>query len=150
MRSGGNQMGTEERGEGKATGTANAVSVRADIWVWAVRKYKTRSAASKACKAGHVKINGKSAKASSPVRLGDQVVVRIGGFDHILQVKQLLERRVSYPVARLAYEDLTPQRLPKLSLPALPRRDAGSGRPTKKERRQLDRLRVRNPNQGRR
>ena len=77
-------MGTEERGEGEVAGTASAGSVRADIWVWSVRKYKTRSAAAKACKAGHVKINGKSAKASSPVRLGDQVVVRIGGFDHIL------------------------------------------------------------------
>ena len=150
MRSGGNQMGTEDHGEVGAAGTANAGSVRADIWVWSVRKYKTRSAAAKACKAGHVKINGKSAKASSPVRIGDQVVVRIGGFDHILQVKQLLGRRVSYPMARLAYEDLTPQRLPKLSLPALPRRDTGTGRPTKKERRQLDRLRGRNPNQGRR
>ena len=142
-------MGTEDSNEG-AAGAASVASVRADIWVWAVRKYKTRSAAAKACKAGHVKINGKSAKASSPVRLGDQVVVRIGGFDHILQVKQLLERRVSYPLARLAYEDLTPGRLPKLSLPSLPRREPGSGRPTKKERRQLDRLRGRSPNQGRR
>ena len=143
-------MGQEVRDEGEVTAAANVQPVRADIWVWAVRKYKTRSAAAKACKAGHVKINGKSAKASSPVRLGDQVVVRIGGFDHILQVKQLLERRVSYPLARLAYEDLTPQRLPKMSLPALPRREPGSGRPTKKERRQLDRLRGRSSNQGRR
>lgn len=143
-------MGTENNNEGAAGAAASVASVRADIWVWAVRKYKTRSAAAKACKAGHVKINGKSAKASSPVRLGDQVVVRIGGFDHILQVKQLLERRVSYPLARLAYEDLTPERLPKLSLPSLPRREPGSGRPTKKERRQLDRLRGRSPNQGRR
>lgn len=142
-------MGTEDSNEGVA-GAASVASVRADIWVWAVRMYKTRSAAAKACKAGHVKINGKSAKASSPVRLGDQVVVRIGGFDHILQVKQLLERRVSYPLARLAYEDLTPERLPKLSLPSLPRREPGSGRPTKKERRQLDRLRGRSANQGRR
>lgn len=143
-------MGTAERDQGEAGAAAPATSVRADIWVWAVRKYKTRSAAAKACKAGHVKINGKSAKASSPVRLGDQVVVRIGGFDRILQVKQLLERRVSYPLARLAYDDLTPERLPKLYLPSLPRREAGSGRPTKKERRQLDRLRGRSPNQGRR
>lgn len=60
MRNGGNQMGTEERGEGEVAGTANAGSVRADIWVWSVRKYKTRSAAAKACKAGHVKINGKA------------------------------------------------------------------------------------------
>ena len=142
-------MGTEDSNEG-AAGAASVASVRADIWVWAVRKYKTRSAAAKACKAGHGKINGKSAKASSPVRLGDQVVVRIGGFDHILQVKQLLERRVSYPLARLAYEDLTPERLPKLSLPSLPRREPGSGRPTKQERRQSDRLRGRSPNQGRR
>ncbi|MDU5268281.1 MAG: RNA-binding S4 domain-containing protein [Varibaculum cambriense] len=143
-------MATAEGNQGEADATANLGSVRADIWVWSVRKYKTRSAAAKACKAGHVKINGKSAKASSPVRLGDQVVVRIGGFDHILQVKQLLERRVSYPLARLAYEDLTPERLPKLYLPSLPRREAGSGRPTKKERRQLDRLRGLSPNQGRR
>lgn len=143
-------MATAEGNQGEAGAIANPASVRADIWVWSVRKYKTRSAAAKACKAGHVKINGKSAKASSPVRLGDQVVVRIGGFDHILQVKQLLERRVSYPLARSAYEDLTPERLPKLYLPSLPRREAGSGRPTKKERRQLDRLRGRSPNQGRR
>ena len=143
-------MATAEGNQGEVDATANLGSVRAAIWVWSVRKYKTRSAAAKACKAGHVKINGKSAKASSPVRLGDQVVVRIGGFDHILQVKQLLERRVSYPLARLAYEDLTPERLPKLYLPSLPRREAGSGRPTKKERRQLDRLRGRSPNQGRR
>ena len=143
-------MVRDERGEGEIAGATSTRSVRADIWVWAVRKYKTRSAAAKACKAGHVKINGKSAKASSPVRIGDQVVVRIGGFDHILQVNQLLERRLSYPLARLAYEDLTPERLPKLFLPARPRREAGSGRPTKKERRQLDRLRGRSPNQGRR
>ena len=104
-------MGTAERDQGEVGATANLGSVRADIWVWAVR---------------------------------------IGGFDHILQVKQLLERRVSYPLARLAYEDLTPERLPKLYLPSLPRREAGSGRPTKKERRQLDRLRGRSPNQGRR
>jgi len=65
-------MATAEGNQGEADATANLGSVRADIWVWSVRKYKTRSAAAKACKAGHVKINGKSAKASSPVRLADK------------------------------------------------------------------------------
>lgn len=125
-------------------------AVRIDRWVWAVRQYKTRSAATAACRAGHVLLNGVTAKASAPVRVGDRVRVRIGGFDRTLQVRELLDKRVAAPVAREAYVDHTPPRLPRLSVPAPIVRDPGAGRPTKKERRELDRLSGRDPNRGRR
>lgn len=118
-------------------------SLRVDIWLWAVRQFKTRSAATNACKAGHVRVNGKNAKASTPVRRGDLVVVKIAGFDRHLQVVGLLPKRVGASIAQSCYLDLSPQRLPKLALPMLPQRQRGAGRPTKKERRELDRLRGR-------
>lgn len=124
--------------------------IRIDRWVWAVRHYKTRSAATIACRAGHVAINGRVAKAAAPVRVGDRVRVRIGGFDRDFEVTALLEKRVSAAAAREAYIDHTPPRLPRMSVPAPIVRERGAGRPTKKERRELDRLRGRNPNLGRR
>ncbi|MDU0968990.1 MAG: RNA-binding S4 domain-containing protein [Actinomycetaceae bacterium] len=125
-------------------------SVRVDRWVWAVRQYKTRSAATTACRAGHVAINRQVAKASAPVKVGDRVRVRIGGFDKDLEVVKLLDKRVGAPVAQTAYVDHTPPRLPRIAVPAPIVRDKGAGRPTKKERRELDRLMGRNPNLGRR
>ncbi|MBD3689104.1 RNA-binding S4 domain-containing protein [Nanchangia anserum] len=125
-------------------------SVRIDRWVWAVRCYKTRSAATSACRAGHVAINSQVVKAAAPVRVGDRVRVRIGGFDRDLEVTKLLDKRVSAPLAREAYVDHTPPRLPRIAVPAPIVRDKGAGRPTKKERRELDRLMGRNPNSGRR
>ncbi|MDO4613850.1 MAG: S4 domain-containing protein [Actinomycetaceae bacterium] len=125
-------------------------SVRVDRWVWAVRQYKTRSAATTACRAGHVAINGATAKAAAPVRVGDRVRVRIGGFDKTLEVVTLLDKRVSAPLAQAAYIDHTPPRLERVAVPAPVLRDPGAGRPTKKERRELDRLMGRNPNAGRR
>ena len=73
--------------------------VRIDAWLWAVRQYKTRSAATAACRAGHVRVNGERAKAAQSVRPGDEVRVRIDGFDRMLVVRQTLVKRVSAAVA---------------------------------------------------
>ena len=115
-------------------------SVRIDAWLWAVRIYKTRSAATTACRAGHVRVGGEKAKAAQAVRIGDEIRVRIAGFDRILVVRQLLTKRVGAPVAALAAEDRTPPREPVAQLAV---RDRGAGRPTKRERRDIDRLRGR-------
>ncbi|MFT4051918.1 MAG: S4 domain-containing protein [Microbacterium sp.] len=117
-----------------------AASVRIDSWLWAVRVYKTRSAATTACRAGHVRLGGEKAKAAQAVRLGDEVRVRIAGFDRILIVRQLLSKRVGAPLAAVAAEDRTPPREPVAQVAV---RDRGAGRPTKRERRDIDRLRGR-------
>ncbi|MBZ4486782.1 RNA-binding S4 domain-containing protein [Microbacterium sp. cx-55] len=120
----------------------DAVSpVRVDSWLWAVRVYKTRSAATTACRAGHVRIGGDRAKAAQQVRPGDEVRVRIAGFDRILVVRQTITKRVSAPLAAAAVDDQTPPPPPRESVPFVPTRDRGAGRPTKRERRDLDRLR---------
>lgn len=115
-------------------------SARVDAWLWAIRAFKTRSAATTACRAGHVRVNGDKAKAAQPVRIGDELRIRISGFDRILIVRQILVKRVGAPLAALAYEDRTPEREPQA---ALGLRDRGAGRPTKRERRDIDRLRGR-------
>ena len=117
-----------------------ADDARVDSWLWAIRVYKTRSAATTACRAGHVRVNGDKVKAAQHVRIGDELRVRIAGFDRILIVRQLLVKRVGAPVAALAYEDRTPEREPQA---ALGLRDRGAGRPTKRERRDIDKLRGR-------
>ncbi|MDO5673033.1 MAG: RNA-binding S4 domain-containing protein [Actinomycetaceae bacterium] len=121
-------------------------AVRIDLWLWAVRQTKTRSAATAACRAGHVRINDEAIKAASKVKVGDTVRYRVAGFDRILKVQRLLVKRVGAPVAVTCYEDLTPER-PALHMPVL-MRDRGSGRPTKKERRDLQRLTGLDPNHG--
>ncbi|WP_223627771.1 RNA-binding S4 domain-containing protein [Microbacterium sp. EST19A] len=115
-------------------------SARVDSWLWAVRVYKTRSAATTACRAGHVRVNGEKVKAAATIRVGDEVRIRISGFDRILGVRQILVKRVGAPVAALAFNDRTPAREPQA---ALGLRDRGAGRPTKRERRDIDKLRGR-------
>jgi ribosome-associated heat shock protein Hsp15 len=115
--------------------------VRTDAWLWAVRVYKTRSAATTACRAGHVRVNGDRAKAAQPIGPGDEVRIRIAGFDRTLIVRQTIVKRVGAPTAALAYEDLTPPPPPRESIAFVPVRDRGAGRPTKRERRDIDKLR---------
>ena len=116
---------------------------RVDRWLWAVRLYKTRSMATDACRGGHVKINGSAAKPASPVRIGDRVTAHAGGRERILEVRQLLDKRVSAPLAAEAIVDHSPPLPPKdLSAPLF-LRDPATGRPTKRDRRQLDRFRSR-------
>ncbi|QAY58592.1 RNA-binding S4 domain-containing protein [Microbacterium protaetiae] len=117
-----------------------ADSARVDAWLWAVRVYKTRSAATTAVRAGHVRVNGERVKAAQPVRPGDELRVRIAGFDRILVVRRPIAKRVGAAVAATAMDDCTPPRDP---VPAFARRDRGAGRPTKRERREIDRLRGR-------
>ncbi|MFT4231692.1 MAG: RNA-binding S4 domain-containing protein [Leucobacter sp.] len=118
-------------------------SVRVDTWVWGVRLAKTRSQATAACRAGHVRVNDAAAKASQAVRIGDVVRVRQHGFDKIYRVTGLPVRRGSAAEAAKHFEDLTPPPTPRVERPADVIRDRGAGRPTKRERRELERLRGR-------
>jgi ribosome-associated heat shock protein Hsp15 len=120
-----------------------ASSARIDSWIWAVRLVKTRSLATAACRAGHVRLNGERVKAAQPVKVGDEIRIRDSGFDRIIVVGAILTKRVSAPVAAASYTDLTPPPPPREEVALAPMRDRGAGRPTKRERRELDRLRGR-------
>ncbi|KAB1502522.1 RNA-binding S4 domain-containing protein [Corynebacterium sp. 320] len=113
------------------------MSTRIDAWVWSVRIFKTRTAAAEACRAGHVKINDVTVKPSQSVVVGDRVRVWAHHREYVLEVTQLLSKRVGAPLARAAYIDHSP---PPPLIPAMPRRDRGAGRPTKRERRQLEKF----------
>lgn len=119
------------------------MTVRVDAWCWAVRLYKSRSQATAGAKAGHIRINGVRAKPAQPVKVGDEVRV-FTDREHVVVVRQLLVKRVGAPVAALAYDDRTPALPPKAERAApVFERERGSGRPTKRDRRVLDRLRDR-------
>ena len=116
-------------------------STRVDRWIWAVRLTKTRAQGSTACRAGHVRVNGAKAKPSTLVRPGDEVRVQTEAGLRIVVVRQILLKRVGAAVAAEAIEDLTPPPPPREERPAEILRDRGAGRPTKRERRQIERLR---------
>jgi ribosome-associated heat shock protein Hsp15 len=115
--------------------------VRIDRWLWAARCFKTRSLAGNACSAGHVKLGGHSVKPAKLVRPGDRIEALTPGGLRVLEVVRLAERRGPASVARELYVDHTP---PPPEEPVAPvRRDRGAGRPSKRERRLLSRLRGR-------
>lgn len=116
---------------------------RIDKWLWAVRLYPSRSAASEACAGGHVRINGAPAKASSTVRIGDRVNATAGGRERILEVSRIIEKRVGAALAAECHVDHSPPPPPREDLTPLFARARGAGRPTKRDRRQLDRFRGR-------
>jgi ribosome-associated heat shock protein Hsp15 len=116
-------------------------SARVDSWTWAVRLYKTRSLATAACRAGHVRVNGDRAKSAQPVRVGDEVRVRSAGFDRILVVSRVVAKRVGATVAAECFIDKTPPAPPREEMALTPMRDRGAGRPTKRERRDIEKLR---------
>jgi ribosome-associated heat shock protein Hsp15 len=119
-------------------------STRVDQWLWAVRIYKSRSIASDACKGGHVSVNGRSAKAAHPVRVGDRVEAYAGERQRVLEVVRLIDKRVSAPLAAECLVDHSPPPPPREAyVPPLFSRPPGQGRPTKRDRRQLDRFRQR-------
>jgi ribosome-associated heat shock protein Hsp15 len=122
---------------------APGASVRVDAWTWAVRIFPTRSAAAAACRGGHVKVNGASAKPAHPVRPGDTVRARTIGGERIVVVTGLIEKRTSATLAVQNYEDRTPPPPPKEARPDSGMRERGAGRPTKRDRRQVERLRGR-------
>jgi ribosome-associated heat shock protein Hsp15 len=121
-----------------------AESVRIDKWLWAVRIFKTRSLATEFCKNGRVLIGGESVKASRMVRIGDHIVVKRPPLTLTYQVTGLIEKRVSAVEAAANVTNLTPQeeidRLHQIRESAFYSRERGSGRPTKKDRREFDKL----------
>ncbi|GAA1296408.1 RNA-binding S4 domain-containing protein [Brachybacterium alimentarium] len=116
--------------------------MRLDVWLWSARLMPTRSAATTACRGGHVRRNGEPTKAAQRVVVGDELRLRSPGKERIVVITKILTKRVGAPIAREAYEDHSPEPAPQLAA-APPRRDRGAGRPTKRERRALDRLRGR-------
>jgi ribosome-associated heat shock protein Hsp15 len=114
-------------------------SARVDQWLWAVRLYKTRSAATEACRGRHVFVNGSAAKAASQVRVGDRVEAHLAGRNRVLEVVRVIDKRVGAPQAAECLTDHSPP-APAREEAVLPR-ERGAGRPTKRDRRELDRLR---------
>jgi ribosome-associated heat shock protein Hsp15 len=115
--------------------------LRIDKWLWAARFFKSRTLAAAACNGGKVDINEQAAKPSRPVRPGDLLRVTLTRSKKIVRVRALSERRGSGAQAALLYEDLTPPPPPKAArVPPPVYRPRGLGRPTKRERRLLDRL----------
>lgn len=116
-------------------------STRVDRWLWAVRVTKTRSLASAACQGGHVEVNDHPAKPATKVGEGDRVTVRLGGRERRLEVVRVIEKRVGAAIAAECLVDHSPPPPePDRTAPA-GTRDRGTGRPTKRDRRALDRLR---------
>lgn len=119
-------------------------SARVDQWLWSIRLTKTRSDAAAACRGGHVEVNGKSAKPATPVKVGDRVQARLGGRERIVEVVRVITKRVGAPAAAECFVDHSPPPPDRESYEGLfGRRDPGAGRPTKRDRRQIDRLRGR-------
>lgn len=114
---------------------------RIDRWLWHVRVVRTRTAAAALATAGNVRLNGERVTAASrPVKAGDVVTVALDRTVRIMKVTGFAERRGDAEAARLLYEDLTPISPVVATEPVAAERDAGSGRPTKQERRAIDRL----------
>jgi ribosome-associated heat shock protein Hsp15 len=122
---------------------ASTETIRVDSWLWAIRLYKTRSLATAACRAGHIRVDGERAKAAQPVHAGTEIRARIAGIDRIVVVKRIIAKRVGASIAAECYTDKTPPPPPRESVALAPVRDRGAGRPTKRERRDLERLRGR-------
>jgi ribosome-associated heat shock protein Hsp15 len=116
---------------------------RVDRWLWAVRVYKTRSASTDACRGGHVRVNRTPAKPAALVRVGDRVTAHADGRERTLEVVRVIDKRVGAPVAASCLIDHSPPPPPRELASPVFARDPATGRPTKKDRRDLDRLRRR-------
>ena len=115
---------------------------RIDKWLWAVRIYKTRSIAAEACKKGHISIGERTAKPANNVRIGDIVKVKKAPIKYSFKVLQCAEHRVGAKLVPELMENVTPQEqyeiLEMSKISGFVDRMRGTGRPTKKERRDLD------------
>jgi ribosome-associated heat shock protein Hsp15 len=125
----------------EAAGPAPGETVRIDSWIWAVRLIKTRSMGATACRGGHVQVNGERVKPAHSVRVGDEVRLRHEGRERVVMVKRLIRKRVGAPVAAQCYIDNSPPPPPREAVAPIGIRDRGAGRPTKRDRRELERLR---------
>ncbi|MGD9764358.1 MAG: RNA-binding S4 domain-containing protein [Candidatus Binatia bacterium] len=113
-------------------------SIRLDRWLWAARAYLSRSQAAAGCDAGRVTVNGALAKPHKLVRAGDEVGFPTPAGKRVWKVVQLASRRGPASIARTLYEDVTPAAPPPE--PSMPQRERGGGRPTKRERRRMERF----------
>ena len=118
--------------------------VRIDKYLWSIRVFKTRSEATDACKGGKVKVNGSDIKPSKAVRIGDMIVARKGPVTYTYRVIELIDKRQGPKLVPNYAENLTPEEeIAKLRTPVetfFLKRDRGAGRPTKKDRRQMESL----------
>lgn len=118
--------------------------VRIDKWLWSVRLFKSRSMATDACKSGKIKLKGTSLKPSFLITTGEIIEVKKNGFNLIFKVNHIIEKRVSATLAAPCFDDLTPlDELNKykdwfVGKSGTEFREKGDGRPTKKERRDID------------
>lgn len=128
--------------------TENDDRVRLDKWLWAARFYKTRSLAAEAIAGGKVQVNGERVKRAKPVQMGDEVRIRQGPYEHFILVRGVSDRRGPAVTAAELYEEKPESiaaraamaiQLKSLHAAFVPER----GRPTKKDRREIDKLRGR-------
>jgi ribosome-associated heat shock protein Hsp15 len=123
---------------------AEKEKLRIDKYLWSIRAFKTRTLASDACKAGRVKLAGNNIKPSHEVKIGEVYTVSKGPDKRVLKVTGLLESRTDAKTAVMFYEDITPEEETHVfksmfHAPVLTR-DRGTGRPTKRDRREIDDL----------
>ncbi len=117
----------------------SSTSVRVDRYLCAARIYKSRTGAQDACAASHVKVNGRNVRSSHPIKVGDRIEARAPRGEVILVVLALADKRLSPPKARELYEDHSPP--PEQKKEDFGSRERGMGRPTKADRRRMDRFR---------
>ncbi|MDR0560022.1 MAG: RNA-binding S4 domain-containing protein [Prevotellaceae bacterium] len=120
------------------------MNTRIDKWLWAVRIFKTRADAAEACKKGRISVNGIAAKPSKELKNGDVITVKRTPVNYVYRVLELVENRQPAKNVTLYVENITPvEELEQADIQRsafFVRRDRGSGRPTKKERRDIDRF----------
>jgi ribosome-associated heat shock protein Hsp15 len=132
-------MGDREEGLGK---------VRLDKWLWAARFFKTRALAAEAVEGGKIQVNGDRPKRARPVQVGDELRIRLGPYEHIISVRALSDRRGPATQAAGLYEESAASRSAREAL-AVQLKSLNSlfgpekGRPTKKDRREIERLKGR-------
>lgn len=120
-----------------------AEKTRIDKWLWAIRVYKSRSLATDAANSGKIKVNGTNVKASKTISIGDEVSIHQGIITKTFKVEKLIDRRVSPKLAEECFKDLTPTEeylKQKNIMDSSFYRQKGLGRPTKKERRDLNKI----------
>jgi ribosome-associated heat shock protein Hsp15 len=120
--------------------------IRIDKWLWAVRIFKTRSLASEACRSGKVKILDQAVKASRDLKAGEVISISLNPIVKTVKVLELIGNRVSAKLVPGVMEDLTPeteyQKLKRASERDFEFRERGAGRPTKRERREIEYLKL--------
>lgn len=119
-------------------------SIRIDKYLWAIRMFKTRTIAGEACKSGKVKIDDAPVKASREIRVGDVIDLKIGPFNKRIEIVEVIKNRLKASLAIEKYKDITPEeeieRQEMMRQLNYERRERGTGRPTKKDRREIEQL----------